>query len=78
MVSSFFNQGGEGISEFFAWTSMYSPQAVLTRHGWPGWIAWITALAVVGVGLVLKRSLFWLLVSMLVLALTPIGWAHSP
>lgn len=54
----------------------YAVDALLSRRGLPGWLAYVLAVAVFASGLCLRRERFWLLF-WCSLCITPIAWAQS-
>jgi hypothetical protein len=77
VVGDFLSKGRASIAVNLASPDLYTFDALAARHGLPRWPVWVLAAAVVAVGALRRREVFWLAV-WFTLAVTPIVWWSTP
>lgn len=75
-VAEFFRRGAGAVDALSQQPNVFSPAAILGRHGWPAWPAYVVAVAITAIAVIVRRNAFWGLF-WLSLAITPLGWVHS-
>lgn len=77
VVRDFLTMGRASIEVNVASPDLYTFDALASRRGVPRWAVWGLAAAVVAIGVIRRREVFWLSVWFM-LAVTPIVWWSTP
>ncbi len=75
-LGEFLRRGAGAVDAAGQNPNVFTPAAVLARHGLPGWLAYVAAVALAALAFALRRSRFWVLF-WVSLAVSPLGWVHS-